>query len=234
MNESASANAVYASGLTRTFDNGRVRAVDKLDLEITSGEFVAIRGPSGCGKSTLLNLLTAIDRADEGELRVFENDLRKMSEFDADAYRANEVGLVFQLHNLLPHLTAIENVQIPMIGKHSGNSESKAPNHRKAGQRAADLLTRVGLQHRMTAMPTTLSGGERQRVAVARALANNPRLLLADEPTGSLDSKTGEQLIDLFVELQRSLGTTLIMVTHDDRVAARADRTVEMLDGRIV
>ena len=215
--------AVKAVALTRYFDQGRVKAVDHLDLDIPVGSFVAIKGPSGCGKSTLLNLLTAIDRPDGGTLHVFEHDLQTFDSRAADAYRTHDVGLVFQLHNLLPHLTAIENVQLPMIGK----GDTSICN------RAADLLMRVGLKHRMTALPTTLSGGERQRVAVARALANQPRLLLADEPTGSLDSNTGAALIDLFVELQHSLGTTLVMVTHDDRVASRADRVLNMLDGKV-
>ena len=216
--------AVNAKGLTRHFDHGRVKAVDGLDLEIAAGEFVAIKGPSGCGKSTLLNLLTAIDRPDGGSLHVFERNIRDLDAAGADAYRSNDVGLVFQLHNLLPHLTAIENVQLPMMGRKNAN-----PN-----ERAAELLTRVGLEARINALPTTLSGGERQRVAVARALANQPRLLLADEPTGALDSQTGAALIDLFVELQRDLGTTLVMVTHDDRVAERANRVVNMLDGKVV
>jgi len=217
-------HAVRAKDLTRHFDNGRVKAVDGLDLEIAAGEFVAIKGPSGCGKSTLLNLLTAIDRPDGGALHVFEHDIRTLDAAGADAYRSHDVGLVFQLHNLLPHLTAIENVQLPMMGRNDGNPAA----------RAAELLGRVGLENRVAAMPTTLSGGERQRVAVARALANQPRLLLADEPTGALDSQTGAALIDLFVELQRSLGTTLVMVTHDERVAERANRIVSMLDGKVV
>ncbi len=221
---SNAALAVNAKGLTRHFDNGRVKAVDALDLEIAAGEFVAIKGPSGCGKSTLLNLLTAIDRPDGGSLHVFEHDIRTLDAAGADAYRSNDVGLVFQLHNLLPHLTAIENVQLPMMGR-----KKVKPN-----ERAAELLTRVGLEARINALPTTLSGGERQRVAVARALANQPRLLLADEPTGALDSQTGAALIDLFVELQRDLGTTLVMVTHDERVAERANRVVNMLDGKVV
>jgi len=216
--------AVRAQDLMRHFDNGRVKAVDGLDLEIAAGEFVAIKGPSGCGKSTLLNLLTAIDRPDGGALHVFEHDVRTLDAAGADAYRSQDVGLVFQLHNLLPHLTAIENVQLPMMGRNDGNPAA----------RAAELLGRVGLENRLTALPTTLSGGERQRVAVARALANQPRLLLADEPTGALDSQTGTALIDLFVELQRSLGTTLVMVTHDERVAERANRIVSMLDGKVV
>src|SRR5690606_3228174 len=142
------------------------------------GEFVAICGPSGCGKSTLLNIMTAIDRPDAGSLTAFGRNVLAMSAPEADAYRASEVGLVFQLHNLLPHLTASENVQVPMLGR-------GADRHART-DRAAALLQRVGLSHRVNAYPTTLSGGERQRVAVARALANAPRLLLADEPTGAL------------------------------------------------
>lgn len=212
--------------VTRHYESGRIRAVDGLTLDIAGGDFVAICGPSGCGKSTLLNLLAGIDRADHGTLRVADRDLATLDENALDEYRRATVGLVFQLHNLLPELTALENVQAPMLMGGLRGPQRVA--------RATELLERVGLKDRMQAHPNRLSGGERQRVAIARALANQPRLLLADEPTGSLDSRTGAQSLDLLESLRRDDGVTLIMVTHDPNVATRADRVLNMLDGRFV
>ncbi len=212
--------------VTRHYESGRIRAVDGLTLDIAGGDFVAICGPSGCGKSTLLNLLAGIDRADRGTLRVADRDLATLDENALDEYRRATVGLVFQLHNLLPELTALENVQAPMLMGGMRGPQRVA--------RATELLERVGLKDRMQAHPNRLSGGERQRVAIARALANQPRLLLADEPTGSLDSRTGAQSLDLLESLRRDDGVTLIMVTHDPNVATRADRVLNMLDGRFV
>ncbi|MFQ5429994.1 MAG: ABC transporter ATP-binding protein [Phycisphaerae bacterium] len=226
MSETASdsAAAVLATGLTKTYEGGCVVALGGLDIEIARGEFVAICGPSGCGKSTLLNLIAAIDRPDAGTLSVCGRALNRMTEREASAFRVRVVGLVFQLHNLLPNLTALENVQVPLLGG------GEPPRGRLA--RAAYLLDRVGLSARAHALPTELSGGERQRVAIARALANAPAVLLADEPTGSLDSKTGSRLIDLLCELQHDLNMTVVVVTHDATVAGRARRVVHMLDGR--
>lgn len=212
--------------VTRHYESGRIRAVDGLTLDIAGGDFVAICGPSGCGKSTLLNLLAGIDRADSGTLRVADRELATLDENALDEYRRATVGLVFQLHNLLPELTALENVQAPMLMGGMRGPQRVA--------RATELLERVGLKDRMQAHPNRLSGGERQRVAIARALANQPRLLLADEPTGSLDSRTGAQSLDLLESLRRDDGVTLIMVTHDPNVATRADRVLNMLDGRFV
>lgn len=217
--------AVRVCHLRKTYESGRVVALDDLSLDVAPGEFVAICGPSGCGKSTLLNLVTCIDRPDSGTIDVFGRRLTDVGDRDADEYRTNDVGLVFQLHNLLPHLTAIENVQVPMLGR-GGDRQSRI-------DRAEALLERVGLAHRMNNLPTTMSGGERQRVAVARALANEPRLILADEPTGSLDSTTGERLMALFGDLRESMQVTLVVVTHEHAVAERADRTIRMLDGRV-
>ena len=217
--------AINARGLVKQYEQGRIAALDGLDLDVEVGEFVAVCGPSGCGKSTLLNLISAIDRPDAGQLSVCGQSLADLSEADTNRFRSSVVGLVFQLHNLLPGLTALENVQVPMLAT-SRDREARA-------QRALELLTRVGLADRQHALPTVLSGGERQRVAIARALANRPRLLLADEPTGAIDSKTGERLFDLLTELQADFATTLLVVTHDQQVAARADRVVHMLDGRI-
>jgi putative ABC transport system ATP-binding protein len=216
---------ISARGLAKHYEAGRVRALDGLDLEIAAGEFVAICGPSGCGKTTLLNLIAAIDRPDAGTLHVGDRAVNSLPDAEADAFRRSAVGLIFQLHNLLPDLTALENVQIPML------PTGLAPHRRR--QRALGLLDRVGLASRANALPPVLSGGERQRVAIARALANEPRILLADEPTGALDSKNGQRLLDLLDELQQSARTTLVVVTHDARIAARANRVLHMLDGRI-
>ncbi len=228
MSESAHSDetTVRARGLVKRYEQGRIIALDGLDLAVARGEFVAVCGPSGCGKSTLLNMITAIDRPDAGELTVRGRRLGDLNDNDADAYRASVVGLVFQLHNLLPNLTALENVQVPMIGNGILGAERVA--------RARSLLESVGLADRRHALPTVLSGGERQRVAIARALANRPQLLLADEPTGALDSKTSERLLDLLERLRAEFDMTLLVVTHDPTVARRAGRIVHMLDGRIV
>jgi ABC-type lipoprotein export system ATPase subunit len=221
----ATTAGISARGLTKRYERGRIRAVDGLDLDIVGGEFVAICGPSACGKTTLLNLIAAIDRPDAGVLHVAGRSLAGLSAAEADQFRRSVVGLIFQLHNLLPDLTALENVQVPMLGT------GRPPRWRR--DRAAYLLERVGLADRARARPTVLSGGERQRVAIARALANEPRVLLADEPTGALDSGNGERLLDLLDELQRDVQATLVVVTHDPDIASRAGRVLHMLDGRI-
>jgi putative ABC transport system ATP-binding protein len=227
MSDTASAiqNGIRAQGLVKYYERGRVHAVDSVDFDVAAGEFVAICGPSGCGKTTLLNLISAVEPPDAGELSVAGHAVTDLSEQEVDTFRRTVVGLVFQLHNLLPDLTALENVQVPMLGT------SLSPRQRL--DRARELLERVGLTGRARALPTVLSGGERQRVAIARALANRPQVLLADEPTGALDSKNGELLLDLLDELQRDAQTTLIVVTHDQHIAERAGRILHMLDGRI-
>ncbi|MEZ5141570.1 MAG: ATP-binding cassette domain-containing protein [Acidimicrobiales bacterium] len=214
---------VHLQGLVKTFEDGRLRAVDGVDLDVAPGEFVAIVGPSGCGKSTLLNLMAALDRPDEGTIVIGGHDLRQRR--DLNHYRAEDVGLVFQLDNLLPSLTALENVEVPMFGQ--------VPSRTERAARARQLLAFVGISDRADTRPPQLSGGERQRVAIARALANHPPLILADEPTGRLDSHTSVAVMDLLEGLQDDQGVTLIVVTHDPTVARRADRIVEMLDGRI-
>jgi ABC-type lipoprotein export system ATPase subunit len=183
---------------------------------------VAVTGPSGCGKSTLLNLIGAHDRPNSGEITVAGE---RVGDADGAAYRASVVGFVFQFHNLIPTLTAAENVQLPMFGRGLGRRERSA--------RAAKLLAEVGLAERRSAYPPTLSGGERQRVAVARALANEPRLLLADEPTGALDTSTGEQIVGLLKSVRDERGTTILLVTNDPDVAGTADRILRIRDGRI-
>jgi putative ABC transport system ATP-binding protein len=216
---------VQARSVVRLYEAGRVRALDGIDFDIERGEFVAVCGPSGCGKSTLLNVLSGIDRPDSGTMQVGGVSPPDLGPAELDRFRASTVGLVFQLHNLLPNLTALENIQVPMLGT------TRTPADRLS--RSIELLDAVGLTERSAALPTTLSGGERQRVAVARALANGPQVVLADEPTGALDSKTGARLLELLVDVRRQQGTTLIIVTHDISVAERADRIVHMLDGRI-
>jgi ABC-type lipoprotein export system ATPase subunit len=210
-------------GVTKTFEQGRLRALDAVDLDVVAGDFVAVMGPSGCGKSTLLNCIAALDGVDDGEMVVAGHDLRARD--DLDEFRAHDVGLVFQLDNLLPSFTAAENVEVVMLGSatRSGRKE-----------RAAELLEFVGMGDRARARPTELSGGERQRVAIARALANRPPIVLADEPTGRLDSVSGAMVLDLLESLHHEQGTTLVVVTHDERVAGRAHHVVRMLDGRVL
>ena len=215
--------AIVVRGVEKAFDDGRIRALTGMDLTVQEAEWVAIIGPSGCGKSTLLHLIAALDHPDAGHIHVHGNDLDRIA--DAGAYRRTAMGLVFQLHNLLPTLTAVENVELPMFGTGRGRRQRR--------KRAVELLELVGLSDRAGDRPTQLSGGQRQRVAIARALANDPPILLADEPTGSLDSDAGRRVLDLIAEIREQRGLTTVMVTHDATVAARADRIVEMLDGRL-
>ena len=213
---------VRVRSVRKSFDEGRIVALDGMDLEVAQGEFVAIVGPSGCGKSTLLHLVAALDQPDDGSIEVAGHELA--SGHDLTHYRARHVGMIFQLHNLLPTLTAEENVQVPMLELDLSRRERRA--------RARRLLDAVGLSGRERSRPPELSGGERQRVAIARALANDPPILLADEPTGSLDSEAGRRVLELLEELRLTRGLTLLLVTHDAEVARLGDRVVRMLDGR--
>jgi putative ABC transport system ATP-binding protein len=215
---------VRVDGLTKAFEDGRIPALRGADLDVDRGEFIAIMGPSGCGKSTLLHLIAALDRPDAGRVEIEGRPL--FEGHDLNRHRARTIGLVFQLHNLLPTLTASENVQVPMFEGGWAGGERR--------RRALKLLGLVGLADKADQLPAKLSGGERQRVAVARALANEPPILLADEPTGSLDSEAGRKVLDLLEELKRQRGLTIILVTHDLTVASRADRIVRMLDGRVI
>ena len=201
-----------------------VVALDSIDLAIAAGEFLAIVGPSGGGKSTLLHLMAGIDRASSGSIRVAGRDLATLAEREMTLYRRREVGVVFQFFNLLPHLTVRENVELPRLldGK------------RDAAERAGELLDRVDLARRSNAYPGELSGGEMQRAAIARGLVTGARLLLADEPTGNLDSRHGEEVLTLLDDVRRERGVTLVLATHSEAAARRADRIAELADGRLV
>lgn len=216
-------NVVEIKNLIKRYDNGRINALNGIDLEIREGEFVSIIGPSGSGKSTLLNMIGALDTADEGSIQVAGNDLTLKK--DLSDFRSQKIGFIFQLHNLIPNLSVLENVTIPMYGN---GYKSK-----QMTERALKLLEYVKLQDKSARKPTELSGGERQRVAIARSLANSPSIILADEPTGSLDSKNGQMILQRLKELHEQENVTLIMVTHDLKVASQADRTIEVLDGEI-
>ncbi|MGP0065179.1 MAG: ABC transporter ATP-binding protein [Isosphaeraceae bacterium] len=211
-----------AEGLVKHYIDGDVQALRGVSLEIAEGDFVAITGPSGCGKSTLLHLLGGLDRPTEG--KVYYRD-QSLSRLDLDTFHAREIGFVFQSFHLLPTLTAIENVQIPMF-------EGPWP-RRERTPRAGQLLGEVGLSHRANHRPGQLSVGERQRVAIARALANDPSLLLADEPTGNLDSKSQEEILRLLDQIRVRRHLTMVIVTHSHDVAQAADRQIAMKDGQI-
>jgi putative ABC transport system ATP-binding protein len=216
--------AIDVQDVVKTYEEGRIHALTGATLQVREGEFVAITGPSGCGKSTLLHLIGALDRPDSGRIVVNGTDLAHMR--DLSHYRAHHVGMVFQLHNLLPTLSASANVQLPMYESQLSFWERRA--------KAQRLLEAVELGDRANTPPTKLSGGERQRVAIARALANDPPILLADEPTGNLDSKAGQMVLDLLRRIQRERGVTLVLVSHDVQIASAAERIVRMLDGRVV
>ena len=200
-----------------------VVALDGLDLDVAPGEFLALVGDSGSGKSTLLHLLGAIDRPTSGSIEVGGLELSDLGESRRVLYRRREAGMVFQFFNLLPHLTVRDNVELPR----------RLDGARDAERRAAELLERVGLARRAAAHPYELSGGEMQRIAIARALVTGARLLLADEPTGNLDSRNSDRVLSLLDEVRREQGVTLVLATHSAAAAKRADRTVEICDGRI-
>jgi putative ABC transport system ATP-binding protein len=214
-----------AEGLWKTYPDGDVHALNGVSLAVREAEYVAITGPSGCGKSTLLNVLGALDRPDQGEVYFRGEPLSTRP--NLDSFRARQIGFVFQSFFLLPTLTARENVQIPMFEGPSRSASERA-------QRADSLLELVGMSGRAAHRSAQLSVGERQRVALARALANDPVLLLADEPTGNLDSANAEMVLDLFASLRRDRGLALLVITHSPDVAARADRVIRMKDGRVL
>jgi putative ABC transport system ATP-binding protein len=214
------------SGLYRTYqaELAPVRALRGIDLDVSEGEFIAIMGPSGCGKSTLLNLIAGLDVADEGTIVVGGEEITGRDDDWLARMRRRHIGIVFQFFNLLEGMTALENVVLPAV--------LAGTRRREAELRARDLLDLLGLGDKTSVMPAVLSGGQRQRLAIARALANEPTLLLADEPTGALDSDGGREVLELFRRLHAD-GQTIVMVTHSDEVAAGADRTVRMRDGKI-
>jgi len=219
--------AVYAAGLTKTYQDGvrRVEVLRGVDLAIEPGEMVAVVGPSGSGKSTLLHLLGALDRPDDGMVEVGGQDLAGLSGARLAAFRNQTIGFVFQFHQLLPDFTALENVMLP------GRIAGREP--RQVLERARELLLEVGLSERLDHFPNQLSGGERQRVALCRALALEPPLLLADEPTGNLDPESGETVFDLLLSLQSRHRTTGVLVTHNPEIARRCTRTLR-LDGGVL
>ena len=212
-----------ARSLCKSYDEGRIEALRGVDLSISAGEYLAISGPSGSGKSTLLQLLGGLDTPTSGEV-LFQNALLG-SAIDLDAYRSRQVGFIFQAFYLLPTLRAIENVQVPML--------AAGQNANRHAQRAEALLREMGLEHSIHQYPNELSAGERQRVAIARALANNPAILLADEPTGNLDSVNSAHIMEMLIALQKKRGMTLVVVTHENEIARSAPRHIRLRDGRI-
>jgi putative ABC transport system ATP-binding protein len=212
------------SGVAKFFQRGptTVRALDGVDLEIAAGEFVALEGPSGSGKTTLLQLLGALDRPSAGDIFFDDRDLSRLPDHELSALRLRSFGFVFQQFNLIPTLTAVENVEVKLVPVGGGR------------QRALELLGEVGLAERADHLPGQLSGGEQQRVAIARALSVDPQVVLADEPTGNLDTATGGEIIELLAGLAAEHGSTVIVATHDPTFAVRAPRRLEMRDGRLL
>ncbi len=223
---------IRAEGLSKTYMSGGepLRVLDRVDLHVEPESFVAIVGPSGSGKTTLLGLLAGLDEPTEGTVTVAGENLQALTEDGRASFRADNVGFVFQTFHLLPTLTALENVMVPMELR-DGPPLSNGGTIRTA---AMTLLERVGLGDRAGHYPAQLSGGEQQRVALARAFANEPRILFADEPTGNLDRKTGQHVVELIEELNHEQKTTLVLVTHDLDLAARAHRTISLEDGRVI
>ena len=215
-------NIIEINDLKKSYDNGKIKALNGMDLVVKKGEFISIMGPSGSGKSSLLNMIGALDIADEGSINVAGIDLRKTK--NLSEFRSKEIGFVFQMHNLIPNLSVIENVEIPMFETNASSKDMR--------ERALELLKSVNLEDKIDQKPTKLSGGERQRVAIARALVNHPSIILADEPTGSLDSKTGEVILNLLKDLHTKENVTLVMVTHEPYVGNMAERIVNVLDGK--
>ena len=211
-------------GITKSF--GELQVLKGIDLTIYKGEVVSVVGPSGAGKTTLLQIMGTLDKADSGSVVINGIEVGRLKEKELAAFRNKQIGFVFQFHQLLPEFTALENVMIPALigGKSSGEAMKKAK----------DTLAFLGLAERASHKPAELSGGEKQRVAVARALINDPAVIFADEPSGSLDSKNKEELHQLFFDLREKLGQTFVIVTHDEGLAQLTDRTIHMVDGRIV
>lgn len=221
-------NIIRAEKVTKTYVTGSVtvNALQGITMEIRKGEMVAVMGPSGCGKTTLLNCLSGIDEVTTGKIFIEGQELTSMRDRDKTSFRAHRMGFVFQLYNLMPVLTAAENVEFPLLVAGADPKQSR--------KRAVDLLNAVGLSDKTGMRPSALSGGERQRVTIARALANSPAIVWADEPTGDLDHKTSEEVVGLMRRLNRENGQTFVVVTHDRGVGAKCDRIIRMRDGNIV
>jgi ABC-type lipoprotein export system ATPase subunit len=217
-----------AESVHKSYSLGRRRleVLRGVDLTVERGEFVALRGASGAGKSTLLHLVGGLDRPDSGRIRVAETDLSTLSQSGLTTFRNRRIGFIFQAYHLLPELDAVENTALP-------GRMARRPAH-EVRELAKSLLTRVGLGDRLEHRPYELSGGEQQRVALARCLINDPELILADEPTGNLDTRTGTEVLELLLSLRAERGTTLVIATHDARVADRAGRVVQLEDGRVI
>lgn len=217
---------IQIQGVTKTYKLGEevLHALANVTLTINAGEFVAITGPSGSGKSTLANIIGGLDLPDSGTIKVNNEDLSKVNDANLSHYRNQYIGFVFQSFNLQPSYTALENVLLPLVF-------AKIPNKQRV-ERAKECLTMVGLADRMRHLPTQLSGGQRQRVSIARALANKPQVIIADEPTGNLDSQRGAEIMQLLKELNKQ-GITLIIITHDQSIAKEADRILEIHDGKL-
>jgi len=219
---------IQANNVKKIYCSGefRIAALNNINLTVEQGEMIAIMGPSGCGKTTLLNCLSGLDSIDEGDVFIRDHNLRELSDRERTAFRAQHMGFIFQEFNLLPVLSAVENVELPLL-------VSKMP-ARKARQRALEMLELVGLSDRASHRPAELSGGQRQRVTIARALTNNPAIVWADEPTGNLDSETAQEIMELLTHLNKTNGQTFIVVTHAIEVGKMANRIITMRDGRIV
>ena len=223
----SSAPLIEARQVKKTYRLGgrNIEVLKGIDLQVLRGEFLALRGASGAGKSTLLHLLGGLDWPSSGDIRFSGQSLRSLGSSELARWRSNRVGFIFQAYHLLPELTALENVCLPARMSRVSSTKSR--------QKGCELLERVGLAERIDHRPLELSGGEQQRVVIARALINSPDLILADEPTGNLDSHTGEEIMDLLCGLRQEAGTTMIVATHDQRVANRAAKTIELLDGEV-
>ncbi|MDH3924086.1 MAG: ATP-binding cassette domain-containing protein [Xanthomonadales bacterium] len=219
------ANVLEARGVSKTFHQGprEVRVLESVDMKLAPGESLAIVGASGAGKSTLLHILGGLDRPDQGEVLINNLSIWSMKAADRSNARNRELGFVYQFHHLLPEFTALENVAMPLLIRGEDTAAAR--------DRAAELLGRVGMSERLTHKPGELSGGERQRAAVARALVGNPRVVLGDEPTGNLDERTADHVYGLMLELNQELETSLLLVTHDKRLASRMDRQLELRMG---
>ncbi len=214
---------IFVNNLTKDYDDGLVRALRGVSLEIAKGEIVSIMGPSGCGKSTLLNLIGTLDAPTEGEIRIDGKPLADYKPFDS--FRAKTIGFIFQFHHLVPNLTLLENVELPMYSFPIPKSARR--------EKAIHLLEEMGLEDRIHFLPTRVSGGERQRAAIARAIINDPPIILADEPTGSVDTFIGNRIMDFLIDLCEQKKVTLIIATHNHEVAARTKRIIRIRSGQV-